>query len=229
MKFAPFIVVAVILTVGTVLEGKLSDRWGQAKSERLAEFSKRLESVPLQVGDWQGVDQPVDQEQFKLSNCDNYVSRTYTNRDGQSVNVYLVSGSARHVTIHTPDWCYVGAGYNMVYEPQQYNIEKVEGVPEVPEFLTTQFLKETPISTERIRIFWGFSDDGIWHGPRMPKPTFAGKSAMYKIYMITELDEDDTIELNPTLEFARTFLPAVHPILFGPDGAAPAKTETAAK
>lgn len=226
MKFAPFIVVVAILALGTVIEGRYSDRWGQAKSQRLEEFSARLAKVPLQVGDWQGVDQPVDQEQFKLSNCDNYVSRTYTNRDGQSVNIYLVSGSARHVTIHTPDWCYVGAGYNMVDEPQQFNIVEVNGVPKEPEFLTTQFVRESADRTERIRIFWGFSDDGVWHGPRMPKPAFAGKSAMYKIYMITELDQIDDINNNPTLEFARAFLPVVHPILFGEEKVEAAAAET---
>ena len=63
------------------------------------------------------------------------MSRTYRNRDGQIVNVYLVTGSARHVTIHTPDWCYVGAGYDIIGgEPQQYTdaesgMEASAGIP----------------------------------------------------------------------------------------------------
>ena len=218
MKYLPFVVVLVVLGIGTLIEGKFSDRWGQAKSNRLSDFTERLKLVPKKIGDWEGVDEKVNEEEFKASNCDGYISRTYRNRDGQRVNVYLVSGSARHVTIHTPDWCYVGAGYNMAMEPQQYTIENVEaGLPSAPEFLTTLFRKEDPISSHNIRIFWGFSDDGNWRGPRMPKPAFAGKSAMYKIYMITELDGRAVagdIESNPTLDFARRFLPEIQPILF---------------
>ena len=113
MKYVPFAVVLVVLTVGTLIEGKYSNRWGEAQSERLDAFTERLKAVPKVVGDWEGVDELINEEEFKASHCAGCISRTYTNREGQRVNVYLVCGSARHVTIHTPDWCYVGAGYTM--------------------------------------------------------------------------------------------------------------------
>ena len=217
MKYLPFAVVLSVLAVGTLIEGKLSDRWGRKSSEKLVAFTNRLAEVPKEFGDWKGVDDEVNQEEFKASNCTGYVSRTYTNREGQRVNVYLVSGSARHVTIHTPDWCYVGAGYVMEDEPQQYTLMDCEDMPALPEFLTTRFLKEDTLATHHIRIFWSFSEDGVWRGPRMPKPTFAGRPAMYKIYIITELDGASippTIEGNPTLQFTREFLPLLNQVLF---------------
>ena len=215
MKFVPFAVVLVVLAVGTLIEGKYSDRWGQAESEKLNEFTDRLQLVPKTIGDWEGVDEEINKEEFKASHCTGCISRNYVNREGQRVNVYLVSGSARHVTIHTPDWCYVGAGYEMIDDPQQYTIDKVQGVEPQPEFLTTVFKKEDPLATHMIRIFWSFSDDGNWRGPRMPKPTFAGRSALYKVYLITELEEVGAkIESNPTLEFVRQFLPILNSVLF---------------
>ncbi|MCA9149069.1 MAG: exosortase-associated EpsI family protein [Planctomycetales bacterium] len=216
MKYLPFAVVLVVLGLGTIIEGKWSDRWGRESSVKLQAFTERLKNVPTQVGDWVGVDDEINQEEFKASNCTGYVSRTYTNREGQQVNVYLVSGSARHVTIHTPDWCYVGAGFVLEDEPQQYSIVDVPDMPAAPEFLTTRFLKEETLATNRIRIFWGFSDNGEWIGPRMPKPTFAGRSAMYKIYVITRLDGSVPIDIegNPSLDFLRSFLPAVNKVLF---------------
>jgi hypothetical protein len=222
MKYLPFAVVLLVLAAGTLIEGKLSDRWGRKSSEKLVAFTERLAQVPKQFGDWTGVDDPIDEEEFKASNCTDYVSRTYTNKDGQRVNMYLVSGSARHVTIHTPDWCYVGAGYVMEDEPQQYTIDNVPGMAEPPEVLTTRFFKEETLSTHNIRIFWSFSDDGVWHGPRMPKPSFAGRPAMYKIYLITELNGTTvpiTIEGNPTLQFCREFLPLLNSVLFKADDA----------
>jgi hypothetical protein len=222
MKYLPFAVVLVVLAAGTLIEGKLSDRWGRKSSEKLDAFTSRLAEVPKEFGDWRGEDDPVNEEEFKASNCTGYVSRTYTNKDGQRVNMYLVSGTARHVTIHTPDWCYVGAGYVMEDEPQQYSMHEVPGMTAMPEFLTTRFLKEDTLATHHIRIFWSFSDDGSWHGPRMPKPAFAGRPAMYKIYLITELDGTTvpgTIEGNPTLEFCREFLPILNEVLFKQDDA----------
>jgi hypothetical protein len=217
MKYIPFAVVLAVLGVGTLIEGKYSDRWGRKSSEKLDAFTERMKEVPKEFGDWKGVDDPIDEEEFLASNCTAYVSRTYTNREGQRVNVYLVSGSARHVTIHTPDWCYVGAGYEMEDEPQQYTLEEATNLPARPEFLTTRFMKEDVLTTHYIRIFWSFSDDGQWHGPRMPKPTFAGRPAMYKIYIITEINGTTipaTIEGNPTLQFARDFLPLINEALF---------------
>jgi hypothetical protein len=221
MKYLPFAVVLIALGVGTLIEGKFSDRWGRASSEKLTAFTERLTKVPKTVGDWVGVDDQMTEQkkkEFELSNCDGFISRTYTNREGQSVNVYLVSGSARHVTIHTPDWCYRGAGFLNEDDPQQYTIDKTTGLPTPPEMLTTIFVKEEPTQSFRIRIFWGFTDDGNWRGPRMPKPTFAGKSAMYKLYMIADVNahgrSNEDVETSPVLEFARQFLPALQPVLF---------------
>ena len=216
MKYLPFAVVIIVLALGTLIEGKLSDRWGTAQSAKLDTFADNLDRVPINFGNWQGTDEEIDEEDFKASNCAKCVSRTYRNRDGQRVNVYLVAGSARHVTIHTPDWCYVGAGYEIIGgDVQQYTDAEATTVSPPPEYLTALFQKENVMETHRIRIFWSFSDDGTWRGPRMPKPTYAGRPALYKIYMITELDESGgDIASNPTLDFAREFLPILNDVLF---------------
>lgn len=231
-KNIPLIVVIIVLAAGTLIEGRLSDRWGRESSEKLNDFTARLNDIPMTVGDWTGENDedgysPEEKEamarQFKASNCAGYISRTYRNREGQAVSVYVVSGSARHVTIHTPNWCYVGAGYDMEFEPQQYSMIDV-ALETPPEFLTTRFLKETPLGTERIRIFWTFSDNGKWIGPRMPKPAFAGKSAMYKIYLITHIDGQAvglTTEDNPTNDFCKQFMPELNKVLFRESAPAP--------
>jgi hypothetical protein len=212
----PLTLILVILLAGTYVQGHRSDRWGRASSERLIEFTERLKDVPMQVGDWVGRDEPVKEDEFEASNCEGYVSRTYRNREGQEVNVYLVSGKALHVTIHTPDWCYVGAGYEKHGDPVQYELP-VEGMEVNPEFLTTTFVKEEPLSKHELRVFWSFSDDGTWKGPRIPKAEFSGRPALFKIYLITDLSQvkDDGIETNPSFEFAKAFMPEINKILFG--------------
>ncbi|MCA9216816.1 MAG: exosortase-associated EpsI family protein [Planctomycetales bacterium] len=230
MKYAiPLAVAAVILGVGTYVEGNKSDRWPAADSDKLARFTERVKTIPLSVGDWQGTDDRTEddeqfQKEFKASNCTACISRTYTNGKGQKVNVYVVSGKGRHITIHTPDWCYVGAGYDKVEDPLQYRIPMGEQPTESdPEFLTCVFRKESPTMKHEIRIFWTFSDDGNWAGPRHPKNVFGGRRAMYKIYLITDINEAGTAapEGNPTLDFAKDFIPIVNDVLFDkPDSAA---------
>ena len=50
------ILAVVVLAVGTFVEGKLSDRWGAAQSDKLETFATQLAKVPMQIGDWVGRD-----------------------------------------------------------------------------------------------------------------------------------------------------------------------------
>ena len=213
-QIAPLVLILVVLGAGTYVEGKLSERWGDRQSEKLDKFTERLSRVPKRIDDWVGTDDEVNLEEFEQSHCDGYVSRTYVNSDGDRVNMYLVSGTARNVTQHTPDWCYVGAGYLKVEDQNQYEM-KCEGVPSDPEFLTAIFRKEEPLMKHEIRIYWTFSDDGNWQGPRVPTAAFAGRPALYKIYLITNVDEVGADpDTNPSLDFARVLLPELQRILF---------------
>ena len=237
------ILAVVVLAVGTFVEGKLSDRWGAAQSDKLETFATQLAKVPMQIGDWVGRDdyeylsdealaqcEPEERErrlaekarradEFKRSNCRAQISRMYTNREGQQVNVYLVCGTARHTTIHTPDWCYKGAGYESVSDRQQFSIDLDPENPGtvVAETLQAGFRKETPTEKSELRIFWAFSDDGNWQGPRIPKAHFAGRPALYKLYLITDLSNQvnqTVVDADPAVEFAQTFIPTINRILF---------------
>ena len=70
----PFTAALIIIGIGSYVEGVLSERWHKERSEKLAEFTSRLPDVPLTIGDWEGTDQPTDEDQFAASNCDGQVS-----------------------------------------------------------------------------------------------------------------------------------------------------------
>lgn len=210
----PMSVVVVAIAISTVLQGKLTDRWpfAAARTEKLEAFSERLDDVPIQIGPWKGEEVPLDVKEFKASNCDKGISRAYRNETtGEVVNVYLVSGVARHVTIHTPDWCYRGAGFAMEDDMEPYTLPSVKDV----ELLSAGFRKEDVSGSQRLRIFWGYSDDGHWRGPRQPKPEYAGRPALYKIYLITDVGGRGTkLSESPALAFAEVFMPLVNKALF---------------
>ena len=63
----PIALLLIVLGVGAYVEGTISDRWGKPSSEQLSDFSKRLLTVPKQIGDWEGVDHELNEVDFKKS------------------------------------------------------------------------------------------------------------------------------------------------------------------
>jgi hypothetical protein len=216
--------IALIMIAGaTLYHGRKSDRWIPTTSEKLDAFTTRLNDVPKEVGDWVGTDTEIDQEQFKRTHCTGCVQRVYRHREtGAEVSLYLVSGTARHITIHTPDWCYVAAGFDMEGQPTNYSVD-CPSLPTNPEFLTTTFIKQDPINTFRLRILWSYSDDGKWEGPKWVKPTYAGRPALYKVYLIAALaDRSQPISEDPAVAFAQQLMPVLNGILFPAPATPPA-------
>ena len=226
-----FLAIVVLVTVGGAYrQGILTDRWSNEVSERLQTFTNHLDGVPKQIGNWVSEDTPVNEDQWKASNCHGRISRVYQNTaTGDVVNVFLVSGKGYHVTIHSPDWCYVAAGYEMDKDPDTFSFD-VPSVP-APEFLNAMFKRVTPTETRQIRILWGYSDDGKWTSPKLAKYSFASKPALYKVYLISEIRDGVVPNLteDPTVNFAREFLPTVNNILFPSAGAAETEPTEVAK
>jgi hypothetical protein len=213
------VVALAVIAGATLFHGKTSDRWSQTTTAELVEFTERLSDVPFEIGDWVGVDTEIDQEQFKRTHCTGCVQRLYRHREtGAEVSAYLVAGTARHITIHTPDWCYVAAGFDMESKPIHYSVD-CPSLETNPEFLTTTFIKQDPIDTYRLRILWSYSDDGKWEGPKWAKPTYAGRPALYKLYLIASLpDGGRPIHEDPIIDFAKQLMPVLNGVLFPASG-----------
>ncbi len=229
MSKSQYILLAVVTVVtlgGAFSQGKMTDRWSNEVSQRLEKFTAKLDGVPPVIGNWASVETPVDEDQFKQSNCHGRVSRTYRNTvTGDEVNVFLVSGKGYHCTIHTPDYCYVAAGYETLQSPEGFSVE----VPQVgsAEFLNAIFKKETATETTELRILWSYSEDGKWTAPKLAKYQFGNKPALYKVYLISQIKgARPKLNEDPTVAFAKEFFPAISSPLFqgGPAtaGAAPA-------
>ncbi|MEM8680479.1 MAG: exosortase-associated EpsI family protein [Planctomycetota bacterium] len=203
----------VVLAVGTLVEARFTDRWVKMDSAMLDRFAKAVEKVPKKIGKWEGTDDPISDEEFRLTNCAAYVSRQYVNQEtGDRITMYLVAGTARHITIHTPDRCYRGSGFNQDGKVESYVMELDGALPTNPEFSTAVFSK--PDNAQR--VFWTYSDDGSWYGPgssNIAKVKFGGRPALYKIYLIGPPSSPEESVAN---DFAREVFPKVNSILFAP-------------
>lgn len=206
-------VAALVIVGGAVKHGFDTDRWTKQHSEKLNTYTSRLESLPTEFGDWTSIESEVDPAQFKASGCDGSYSRLFTNSLGEQISVFLVSGRGYHVTIHTPNFCYVAAGYEMRNDPIDFEFE----APELPktEVVHTVFKKDLALATNQLRILWTYTVDGNWRSPKLAKYTYGSEDAMYKLYLIRSVDGGiPDIGDDPAVEFAKEFLPVVNATLF---------------
>ena len=85
---------------------------------------RSLGELPLNLGDWQGSEAPLDESVVKVAKADDHISRSYYNRrTGDVLKVYIpYYGNPRTLVGHYPDVCYPAAGYTK-------QMSRVENVP----------------------------------------------------------------------------------------------------
>ena len=169
------------LLVGGWVHGDWSGRWNSR--EALVKAVARVERVPMIVGNWQAKTLETDETEFAQARAQSYWMRTYTHtRSKASLQVILMCGRAGHMSVHTPEICYQGAGFEMAGSPEVWSVEegrrtKDEGqgteknplydlrfppsLPRPSSFWTAQFRKQSGLSGQ-LRLFWGWNARGEW-------------------------------------------------------------------
>jgi EpsI family protein len=70
---------------------------------------------PMQIGDWEGQDVPIDEATVRATDTDAHINRRYVRRGAlESVNLYVACGvKARDLMPHRPEVCYTGNGWTL--------------------------------------------------------------------------------------------------------------------
>ena len=234
MKTALPAAAAIVAIVScSIIQGLRSERWGSNYSAELESYRQHmvlLEDKLLDVGTWKGEVIEADEEQqqqLEVARVAHSISRSYRNtKTGDKVSIFLVCGDSMHTSIHTPEQCYVAAGFNMREDPHPYEIHQGS---RTYQFKTAAFKKEEAIPMQRLQIFWGWRTiDKPWYAPPYDRFALAGIPALYKMYVIHERSEGDDrpLEDTPSIAFIRDVLPAIDEILEAElEPHAPAETE----
>lgn len=214
VRYAPQLAVAaVLMAICAYYEGTLTSRWAPPQSELLDQWGERLKKIPLSLGDWQAEELPGSSEQEKaMAKFTGERSLVYRNRrTGKQVQVSIVCGLGRNVSIHTPDRCFKGQGFNLGEKIATYTVDIPQGKSE---FYTSLFTKETPEETERVRVLWSWNNGAGWAAPAWPKAAHAWTPALYKLYLISAVPTlTEKLPESPAVVFAEEFLPAIEPVL----------------
>jgi exosortase len=208
-----------ILITSGIVHGRWTNRW--AVSHDLDEAIARLERVPLTVGEWQGREEPMDPRALNSARLEGGALRRYRNtRTGTVIDLLVVCGRPGPVSVHTPDICYPGAGYEATQtRPASMTLQL--GPATAPgEFFTADFEKAGSFPREAIRVYWSWNAAGHWTIPANPRLAFAGRPFLYKLYLILpETGETEAPTNGAIVRFCRAVLPELQKVLFPKAGA----------
>ena len=88
----------------------------------VAPLNRDLESMPLELDGWRGVDIPIDERVREILNAQATLNRVYRSRDGVSVvahvSAWLNPDTVSEVAPHVPKICYTNAGWKIIDESE---------------------------------------------------------------------------------------------------------------
>jgi hypothetical protein len=198
---------AALITCG-VVHGFWTDRW--APPAETAQAAERLETIPLELDDWDGEVIPVKPGEAGAGVA-GWIRRRYVNRQsGAIVSLLLVCGRSGPVSIHTPEACYAANGF-LINNKDRYEI----GVGET--MWKTDAIRTSASEETRLRLYWGWNDGTGWAASVEPRVQFVRRPVLHKLYVVREVNgANESIRSEPCEEFLRVLLPALRRTLFTP-------------
>jgi hypothetical protein len=186
-----------------VAEGRWSGRW--VNDEAVARAAARLQTIPLSFGDWVGEENSLDSRQVEKAELAGHLMRRYMHKSsGAELSLLLVCGRSGPVSLHPPDVCYGGIGFNLAGPPARQPVAEGQSA-----FKLGRFQNVAGPVPEYLRILWAWSPDGrTWSAPDNPRVTFAAAPALYKLYIVRHVASlADEADSDPGLVFLKQFLP----------------------
>lgn len=181
---------ATLLVVGTVVQGRWTERWTPISRDAVVHAADLLEDVfPEQFGEWEmETILESDPKELEAAGAVGHVSRLYRNtRSRARVSTFVVCALPYDASAHTPDRCYPGAGFSIGESEHRVKVDIGNG--RSVEAFTATFVK----SGQTLRIFWSYGVPGDspeaplrWIAPQLARIALAGEPAVYKLYAIAD-------------------------------------------
>ena len=138
----PVAAAVAIIVAAALLEGRWTERWTKLPpSPELTEFAERIKNIPTSFDEWESTEVPIPKEELEAARSAGNCSRVYQSRldSRKQVSIFIITGPSFAITQHTPEKCYVAAGFEQESEvtPSVY----VEYDKKAAEFYTDKFRK----------------------------------------------------------------------------------------
>lgn len=108
----------IIIVAILVLTALLTIVFSQSERTRL---NKSFDLFPLEIGEWKGVKDTLDQKVYNILGVEDYILGNYQNRQGNRINLYVgfYQSQKEGDLIHSPKNCMPGAGWNIIKTDQE--------------------------------------------------------------------------------------------------------------
>lgn len=191
MKKPAILLCFALLGAGALVHGATTHRWSALAPE--PGRSDRLHGHAVRLGDFQAEDVPSDLplKERSVATCRRY----FSSARNQFVLVTVISGPAGAVSTHTPDVCYPASGYKTVREPKRETIDLPDGGK--AGYYVAEFERKTATATERYRVRWAWSADGVWAAPERPRFEYLRVPELFKLYVVTPVTDPDAPAEDP--------------------------------
>ena len=143
--------------------------------------------MPRTVGDWHGEDiSGFTADDMAHAGIQGWVHRGYRNpHTREQVSLLIVCGRGGPISVHTPDICYAGAGYEQLTNQKPREIDLGNG--QKATFWMARFGKPGVVPSQ-LEIYWAWSRNGRdWEVTANPRVSLARSAALYKMYVVREL------------------------------------------
>jgi hypothetical protein len=213
-RTTPILVATDLVLLAGGIQGTLINRWTTDHSLEAA--ATRLERVAPTIGDWKGQALKYEARDFTRAGVVGVLLRRYVNqRTGTGLTLMIVCGLPGPISVHTPEVCYAGAGYDILKDRERSEVTLASGAPPA-EFWKTRLRKQRTITPEYLAIHYGWTTTGDWQAPNQDaRLVFAGKPFLYKMYVVREFTStEDPSQADPGLEFIKVLVPQLRKSLF---------------
>lgn len=224
----PLLAGCVVLILSGLVHGMWTSRWQDVDDSPIV---ARLAEVPTLVGTWESIHEAKINEEFQeIAGLSGYVQRTYRDRQtGATVTMLLMCGEPGPVSVHPPEACYSGQGYEVVGGSRR-TVEIATGdtppagAATKPRFKSARFAKPGVLVPSQPQIFWAWSDDGHWRVPENTRFEFAGSQILCKLYVTWDAPLSDSDSPNkvtgrtPPEEFLEVLVPQIFETVFSEEG-----------
>lgn len=192
------------VTIATgVVCGRVAQRWGPVPDMLAA--AEHIQSLPTNLGQWQLAEEiKMPAAIVDTLQCAGYVNRRYVDREtGDMVSVAIIVGPAGPVSVHTPEICYSSQAYSI--EEPRAAAELVDLAGKKHTFWFSTF-RSTDAIAENLRVYYGWTADGVWQATESPRFEFAGKRMLFKMQIAAQVSP---VKADDDRETCQAFLEAL--------------------
>jgi len=138
------IVIAIMLLTSVLVHFLSYDTYYEAEAGIRA-----IKNIPLEFGQWQGKDIPLDERIYEILETRSIINRSYRENNGQKVLLSIVYYPETKVDFHAPEACLAGRGIQISKSAQAITITPNE--------------KKVTINLNRLIRQQGGSDELIYY------------------------------------------------------------------